>query len=317
VSLYALDAVDDAVGPTRALVARLSLAGWLKLGAVTLFVGGVGSASFSANLPLTAVRSVPTGPVFPGGLAEVSLTVGVAVALVVAAVAALLVRSGLEFVLYEALRGDAVRVREPLRRWWRHALGLWAFRLAVAAAALAGSAAVLAAADVGPGVESPGDSPLVLVGLAVVLGSYALVAGLTTRFVVPAMVATGAGVVGAWRRLVGAVAASPGQYLAYLLAGPVVRFVADVVALSAVVLLAALLAVPVAAVVVPALLVVGRAPRLALSPPLILLSGGLPAGYLLAVLVGAVLLRLPLVVYVRLYALAVLRGTAPSLDPTA
>lgn len=316
-SLYALDAIDDAVGPTRALVARLSLAGWLKLGAVTLFVGGVGSASFSANLPRTAVGSLPEAPVLPSGFAEVSVTIGLAAAVVAVAAAGLLVRSGLEFVLYEALRGDAVRVRDPLRRWWRHALGLWAFRLVAAAAALAGSAAVLATADVGFGIEALGESPLVLVGLGVVLGSYALVAGLTTRFVVPAMVASEAGVVDGWRRLLATVADSPGQYLAYLVTGPFVRFVADVVALSAAVLLAALLAVPVAVVVLPALVVVGQAPRMAFSPPLILLSGGLPAGYLLAVLAGAVLLRLPLVVYVRFYALHVLRGTAPSLDPTA
>lgn len=316
VPLYALDAVDDAVGPTRALVADLTISGWLKLGAVTLFVGGLGSVSFSANLPRAALSVLPAE--LPSTLdpVAVSLTGGLVVGVLVTAALLFLVRSLLEFVLYEALRGEGVHVRRSLRRWWRHAVGLWLFRVAV------GWLVVLVATGVWLGVDrgavagvGVGGGTLLGAAIAGVLGAYAVVAGFTTRFVVPAMLATGTGVTGAWRRFLRAVAGNPGQYLAYLVVGPFVRFVADVLALSAAVLVAVLLAVPVALFLVPAAVVVSEAPELAVSPPLVLLSGGLSAGYVVGVVGGAVLVRLPFVVYVRHYALGVLGGTAPALDP--
>jgi hypothetical protein len=313
VSLYALDAVDDAVGPTRDLVSRLGIAGWLKLGAVTLFVGGFGSVSFSANLPRAAVRTAP-GLLPPStDPADVSLTVGFVATLIVLVTGFLLVRSQLEFVLYEALRDD-VAVRRSLRRWWRHALRLWAFRTVLTWSLLtAGAGLVFGVEDAAVGgvaVEGLGTAAGV-----VVLAGYAVVAGATTRFVVPVMLATEAGVLDAWRRFLRVAFANPGQYLAYVLVGPFVRFVADVLALSAAVLVAVFLTIPVVLFLTPAVMVVSQYPEQALSPPLVLLSGGLSSGVVVAVLGGAVLARLPFVVYVRHYALAVLRGTAPSLDP--
>lgn len=314
--MYALDAIDDAVGPTRALATRLGIAGWLKLGGVTLFVGGLGSGSFSANLPRMAARAAPSQLPLAGDPAAVTLTLGLVLTVLVAVTGLQLVRSLLEFVLYEALREDAVAVRRSLARWWRHGLQLWVFRVVITWSLLTAGVAIVYGVDVG-GVGVPGSDgdALVTVGGAVVLGGYALVAGFTTRFVVPVMLASEDGVLGAWRRFLRVVLGNPGQYLAYVVVGPFVRFVADVLALSAAVLIALLLAIPVAIFLVPAVVVVSVDPRLALSPPLILLSGGLSAGYVVTVLLGAVLARLPFVVYVRHYALGVLAGTEPSLDP--
>lgn len=314
--MYALDAVDDAVGPTRSLVTQLGIGGWLKLGLVTLFVGGVGSVSFSANLPRTvldlAPSSLPTS-IDPGAI---RLTLGLALTVLLAATVLQLIRSLLEFVLYETLRAESVAVRRSLRRWYRHALQLWVFRVVVTWSLLAAGVGLLYGADVGPLAPTGWvGGTVVTVAGAVLLGGYALLSGFTTRFVVPVMLATGAGFIGAWRRFARAVVASPGQYLAYVLVGPLVRFVADVLALSAAVLVAVLLAVPVAVFAVPAAVVFATAPQFALSPPLIMLSSGLSAGYVVGVLLGAVLARLPFVVYVRHYALVVLRGTAPTLGP--
>lgn len=310
VSFHALDAVDDAVTPTSALVVRLGVGDWLKLGVVTAFVGGVGSASFSANLPREALAALPEGATSLPGPNGPLLAVA-AVVLGMAAVAGwLLARSLLVFVFYETLRRESVTVRASLARWWRHAVGLWGFRVAVAWGILGGAAAVVLAGPPGPVVGSVQGDHL---AAALALAAYAVVAGLTTRFVVPVMVMREAGVLPAWGRFLRVVAASPGQYVGYLAVGLVVRFVADVLALSAAVLVAVLLAIPVAVFVVPALVVFGQAPWLALSPPLVLLTGGLTAGYVLLALLGVVLARLPFVVYVREHALAVLALTEPSL----
>jgi hypothetical protein len=314
VSLYALDAVDDAVGPTRDLVSRLGIAGWLKLGAVTLFVGGFGSVSFSANLPRAAARTAPGLLPASTDPADVSVTVGVVATLLVVATGFLLVRSHLEFVLYEALRDDDVAVRRSLRRWWSHAFRLWVFRTVLAWSLLTAGVGLVFGVE-GIGAAGITGEALGTAAGVVVLAGYAVVAGATTRFVVPVMLATEAGVLDAWRRFLRVAFANPGQYLAYVLVGPFVRFVADVLALSAAVLVAVFLTIPVVLFLMPAVLVVSEAPEQALSPPLVLLSGGLSSGLVVAVLGGAVLARLPFVVYVRHYALVVLRGTAPSLDP--
>lgn len=318
VPLYALDAIDDAVEPTRSLVSRLGVVDWLKLGGVTLFAGGFGSASFSANVPRQLVGTLPDSVPTTADLLTMTATVGGVVTVGVALAAFLLVRSLLEFVLYEALREDGVAVRRSLGRWWRHALQLWAFRVTVAWSMLAGGAALAAALGAsGLGVGAVGSDALRAVAVAATFGGYGVVAGFTTRFVVPVIVATDEGIVGAWARFLRAVAASPAQYGAYLLAGLFVRFVADVLALSAALLVVVLLAIPLVVVVVPTTLALAVEPWMALSPPLVLLSTGLSAGYVLVALSGIVLARLPFVVYVRHYALAVLRGTAPELDPMA
>lgn len=313
--LYALDAIDEAVGPTRSFVSRLGIADWSKLGAIALFVGGFGSVSFSANLPHEVVRSLPNDVPHAGDLVTVAGTAGLVVAFGFSLALFYLVRSLLEFVFYEALRDGSVSVRGALGRWWRHGIQLWVFRVVVAWSMLAGGSALASAISAG-GITVAGlpDRTAVVATVAVTFGGYAVVAGFTTRFVVPVMLMREAGIAAAWGRFLRTLGANAGQYVSYLLVGLFVRFVADVLALSAAVLVAALLAVPVVVFLLPALVVASSAPELALSPPLVLLTGGLTAGYVLLVLVGAVLARLPFVVYVRYYALAVLRGTDPSLD---
>lgn len=313
--IHALDAVDDAVGPTRSLVARLRVADWLKLAAVTLFVGGLGSISFSANLPRELVRALPGDlPAVVDPWQAVG-TAGVVVAVGLVLTAVYLVRSLLEFVFYAALRDGHVAVRRSLARWWLHGVQLWGLRVALAWSLLAGGAAAASAVS-GGGVPTFG-LPARGVAVAVValsFGVHAVIAGFTTRFVVPVVLVREVGVLAAWGRFARTLGAAPGQFVWYLLVAPLLRFVADVLALSAAVLVAAVLAVPVVVFTLPVLLVVGAEPWLALSPSLVLLTAGLAAWYVLLVVVGALVVRLPFLAYVRYYALAVLRGVDPELD---
>lgn len=313
--IHALDAIDEAVGPTRDVVTGLRVPGWLKLGAVTLFVGGFGSVPFSANLPREALGIIPTSGWQPTDPERTLGIVGVALAVATALSSFYLARSILEFVFYDAVLTGTVSVRQSLGRWWLHGAQVWALRVVVAVTLLGGGSALAWAIAVdGGSVFGVPNRLLVAATVAGSFGGYAVIAGFTTRFVVPVMLVREAGVLAAWRRFLGTVGGRPGQYAWYLLVGPFVRFVADVLALSAAVLLAILLAVPVAIFVVPALVVISTRPRLALSPPLIMLTSGLSAGYVLAVVLGALLARMPFVVYVRYYALLVLVGTDPGID---
>lgn len=313
--IHALDAIDEAVGPTRSLVSRLGVPGWLKLGAITLFVGGIGSISFSANLPNQVLRSLSGGVLRPIDLERAVGTVLVAVVVAISLSAFYLLRSILEFTFYTTIRDGTVSVRQSVRRWWLYGAQVWALRVVVAAVLLGGGT-TLASAITADGGHLLGaeNRALVVVTLACSYGVYALIAGLTTRFVVPIMLIDDSGVLASWRRFLRTVGNRPGQYVWYLIVGPFVRFVADVLALSAAVLLAVLLAVPVAIFVLPAIVVLGERPELALSPPLIMLTTGLSAGYVIAAIAGALLARMPFVVYVRTYALSVLRRTDPALD---
>ena len=320
-SWHAVSALGDAVGATRELLWPVRAGPWLKLAGVCAFVGGFGSAAFRAEVPgdlvvagsesLTAARQSPEQAIFLGVLI---LAAGLAL------LGYLLVRSLLEFVLYDALVSREVRVRRTLGRQWRAGLQLFLFRLALVSALLvvilAGAALVaLGAADAslatpaGPlGIDS-----LVLGAVLLAAGGYAVVAGFTTRFVAPIMLVADRGVVAAWRRLLGTLAAQPGQYLAYLGVGLVVRFAADVLALSALVLVALALSLPLVAVLGPLILLAAGGGSLLAAPSVYVFATGLVGASLGALLAALFVLRVPFVAYVRYYALLVLAGTDPEL----
>lgn len=212
-------------------------------------------------------------------------------------------------------------MRRSLAGRWRLGLGLFVFR-AVLVWSLLGTVlagAVLAA----PGTAERAtaalpadvdlDSPVAALVLAAA-GCYAVLAGLTTRFVAPIMLVEEVGVLAGWRRLLGLLAGAPHQYLAYLLVSPFVRFAADVLALSAAVLLVVALTIPLVAVVVPVAVLLGSDAAVLASPAAVGVALGLLPAYLLAVAAGAVVLRVPFVAYVRYYALLVLVGTDPELS---
>ena len=320
-SWHALSALGDAVGATRELLWPVRAGPWLKLAGVCAFVGGFGSAAFRAELPadlvvagsesLTAARQGPEQAVLLAGLA---LLVGLAL------LGYLLVRSLLEFVFYDALVSHEVRIRRTLGRQWQAGLQLFLFRVALVSALLvvilAGAALVtIGAAEVAlatPAGPIGGDS-LALGAVLLAAGGYAIVAGFTTRFVTPIMLVADCDVGDAWRRLLGTMAAQPGQYLAYLGVGLVVRFAADVLALSALVLVALALSVPLVAVLGPLILLAAGGGSLLAAPSVYVFATGLVGASLGALLAALFVLRVPFVAYVRYYALLVLAGTDPEL----
>ena len=320
-SWHALSALGDAVGATRELLWPIHAGPWLKLAVVCAFVGGFGSAAFRAEVPgdmviagsegLTTARQSPEQAALLSGLA---LTAGLAL------LGYLLVRSLLEFVFYDALISHEVRVRRTLTRRWQAGLQLFLFRVVLVSALLAvvliGSGLVAAGTDE-TAVATPagpiGIDSLVVAGVLVAAANYAVVAGFTTRFVTPIMLVADLDVVAGWQRLLGTMAAQPGQYLAYLGVGFVVRFAADVLALGALVLAALALSLPLVALLGPLVLLTAGGGLLLAAPSVYVLVTGILGASLAALLVSLFVLRVPFVAYVRYYALLVLAGTDPEL----
>ena len=338
-SLAALEDVDDALDATRALLWPIDRSRWLKLALVALLVGGPGTG-LNLNLGGGGGGGAPApapGPGAPpaGGPGELALpepgvsgllVIGALVAVVLAvALGLVLVGSIMEFVLVESLRRESVTLRRYWSERWRQGVRLFGFRVALGALVL-GGLAVLAAVVVLPvlGVGSglgpvPAAIPgaLGLLGLVLVLPALvlvgllvALVDGFTTAFVVPVMVLEDGGVLAGWRRLWPTLVASPWQYLAYAVLAFVLSLVGGIVVAILTVLGAVVLAVPfglLAAVGIGLTAVVGPA------GVVLIVAAALLFG--LGVLAVVALAQVPVVTYLRYYALLVLGDVAPDLDP--
>ncbi len=304
-SLAALDRLEDAFDATTALLVPVDGAQWLRLAVAAFFIGGLGGVSGGTqvgggdvvgglgSLPgLAAPDSV--GPELVGvGL----VVLGLAAAAALLGLAVLYVGSVMEFVLLAALETRTVSLRDRFGVWRWPGTRLFCFRLAL----FAGVALLVAgAAGLGLLLQGPGLRVLALlfaVPVAIVVVPLGLlVNGLTTVFVVPTMYVDRCGVLAGWRRLWPRLRAAPWETLAYICLS-----VAGWTAIAtAVGLVAAALVVPVG--VAGIALVVGGAPAvvtLAVLVPL-LVSLGLVVAALAAVF------RVPVLVYLRHYALFVL-----------
>jgi hypothetical protein len=325
VALHALDDIDDAFVATRTFLWPPDRTRWAKLALVVLFVGGpgVGLNAGQVNLPAgggpTPGPGDPAPPALPVDAGRLLVAAGVVVvAAVLLVLAFAFVGSVMEFVLVEALRRESVRVRAYWGARWRQGARLFAFRLVVGLVGV-GAAVFLAGLVVLPVATGGGAGALgvvaallllpVFVVLAVLLG---LVDGFTTVFVVPVMVSLDCGVLDGWRRLWPTLTGQPGQYLVYAVVSVVLSVGGGLlVALAAGVALVVLL-VPFGLL---AALGVGL---LAVFEPLgvgvlglTVVVGGLVA---LAVLALA---QVPVVTYLRYYALFVLGDVDPELDLVA
>ena len=306
-ALHAVENVEEAFGVTREFLTPVGVRRWLKLALVVFFVGsGVSFPTAQFN------TSTPSGDV-PTGEFPVSLPVD-AVTLVVALVGAGLLLGGLfaligaimEFVLIESLRTGDVSLRRHWRRRWRQGFRLFGFRIAIGLPMLALFAGWLAllVVPILTGRDPTIPAAAFLVGIPVVLlisVLYALVSGFTTVFVVPLMMQADSGVLAAWRRLWGSIKAAWKQYLAYVVIAFLLTVAAGILTSIAVGIVAVVLLIPVliaAAITylaVPLSSTVGIAVLVALT----LLFG-------LSVLVVWTLAQVPVVTYLRYYALLVL-----------
>jgi hypothetical protein len=322
--LHALEDIDDALDATRALLWPIDRTLWVKLAVIVFFVGGPGANlnSFQYNVPADGEGAPGEVPIPPDIGANILLAIAAVVALgLLIGLLFLLVGSVMEFVLVESLRQETVTIRQYWGARWRQGVRLFGFRLVVGLLVF-GAGAVLATLVLLPVFvgAGPGPSPRlvglsavgfllllpVVVVLAIVVG---LVNGFTTVFVVPVMILEDCGVLAAWRRLWPTITDNVWQYLAYAVVGFVLNIVGGILAAIATGIALLVLLVPFGI-----LGAIGAA-LLAVAPPFgigILALVGLL--FLVSVLAAAALAQVPVVTYLRYYALLVLGDIEADLD---
>lgn len=319
-TLHAAENIGDAFTATREFLTPIEIRTWAKLAVVVFFLGAGTSAptpSFDISVPGEDFPEVDGG----SGLADaLSGEVYVLVAVGVAAVLTLallwgLVGSIMEFVFIESLRNREVTLRRYWGRRWRQGLRLFGFRLALGlfVFVLVGGWLALVLVPVATDASLPGWSlGLFLLGLPVMLVvalGVAVVYLFTTVFVVPLMIAGNEGVLAAWRRLWPSVRGAWKQYLAYALfaalltaaSGLVVAFVLAVVAFG--------LVIPLAIVGLLVVLTVGLSSTAGLA-----VLGLLAVAFVVGLAVAWALVQVPVVTYLRYYALLVLGDIEPGFD---
>ncbi|MDZ5810801.1 hypothetical protein U4E84_05510 [Halorubrum sp. AD140] len=314
-SLHAVEHVEEAFGITREFLTPFDLRRWLKLALIVFFVGsGVSfpSAQFNTSTP---PGDVPTGeipfslPPDVGTLAVVLVAAGLLLGGLFALIGAIM-----EFVLIESLRTGEVSLRRHWRRRWRQGIRLFGFRIVIGLpmfALFAGWLALLIVPIVtGRDPTIPATAFLVGIPVVFLIGVlYALVSGFTTVFVVPLMIQADSGVLAAWRRLWGSVKTAWKQYVAYVViafllavaAGIITSIVVGIIAL--VLLIPMLMVAAIMHVTVSLSSTVGFVVLVALA----LLFG-------LSMLVIGTLAQVPVVTYLRYYALLVLGNIDDSFD---
>jgi len=318
-TLAALDRIDDAYRATSAFLRPVDRGRWLRLALVCLFVGLPTAAGSGAQWNAPAGEPTPGPGPTPGGPAdvptEVWIAVAVAVLLAVAiALAFVFVGSVMEFVLYESLRSESVRVRAYWRRHFGRGVRLFGFRLAVGLAVLV--AIVLLVGAVVLSLAATGGAPSALF-LAVVAVPTALVVALvagvvgsfTTAFVVPVMLVDERGVLAGWRRLWPTLTHEWREFLAYAVLAFVLGIVGSAAVGVVVALLAVVLLIPTAALAAPAVALFLLAEPLGIAALVVV---GLL--YVLAVVAVAAVVQVPVVVYLRYYALLVLGDANEAFD---
>ncbi|MFW5950351.1 MAG: DUF7544 domain-containing protein [archaeon] len=314
-ALHAVENVEEAFDVTREFLTPIDVRRWLRLALVVFFVeSGVSFPTAQLN------ASSPPGDVSNGDL-PFSLQVDAVTLVVVLVVAGLLfgtlfalIGAIMEFVLIESLRTGEVSLRRHWRRRWRQGLRLFGFRIAIALPMLASFAGWFALLAIPLFIGRDPAIPLAtfLVGIPVVFivsVLYALVSSFTTVFVVPLMVQADSGVLAAWRRLWGSIKTAWKQYLAYVVIAFLLTIAAGIIASIAVGTIAIVLLVPVLVVAAITHVTVSlwSTVGIVVSVALALLFG-------LATLAVWTLAQVPVVTYLRYYALLVLGDIEVSFD---
>lgn len=300
-SLQAIDALENAYDASRELLWPFETAQWVRLAVIAFFVAGLGGIPVGGNLNIGAPAEMMD--VRLGALGGQVTLIALAVVALVIILTLLYIGSVMEFVLVDYLRS---RNPQPLRsfgRWRWPGTRLFGFRIVLftVLAAVVALAIVIVVALAGPG------SRLISVVVAVLLLLVAVplilvVNGFTTVFVVPIALDTGDGVLASWRRLIIALRANPMEFGVYLLVGLILSGIGTAF-ISAIAGLVGLVAVfPIGALGVLLLFAFGPSPvALLFAVPLVLSALAL----LLAV---AAVIRVPVLTYLRYYAIYTLAG---------
>jgi hypothetical protein len=336
-TLYAIDALDDALETTRAFLVPFDRGRWARLLVIVFFLGGVGGTNpFQFSGFGGSDSGVEPGPdvgpadgVGPGnggigtdsarealtalGGPEIAVVVAIAGFLLAVTLGFALVGSVMEFVFVESLRRDAVRLRRYWRTHWRRGLRLFGFRLVLGAitlgVVLGGLFVVLSPLVFGSGSFSVGRAVVVVPVVVVASLASGLVGGFTTAFVVPVMIVEGRGVLAAWRRFWPTLRGQWKQYLAYVVA----RFVLGV---AGSILMGILVVVGLIVLAIPTGIVgvVGVAATDAAGPIGWVVVALAVVGFVIAAILLALVVSVPVQTYLRYYELCVLGDTNGSFD---
>lgn len=317
--MYAVDDIGDAIDVTRDFLTPVDARRLLKLAVIVVFLSGV---SFSpSSIPSTDLTSTPgmelmPDEALPGDQAfpteqQVELAILAAFIGLVAWLVFTVIGSVMEFVLVDALRSGSVTIRSRARRYLWKGLSLFAFRLVLTVVAFA-SIAIPAYLVVRPidsieAIETVSISTLGgLIALAIFVALvYGLISRLTTEFVVPVMLHTDRGLFAGWSRFWRTVRANLGEYVVYVVLATIIDIIAAIGLGIVSVMVLFVVAIPfvllglisflLGPLAIPFLVVIGLAAVVAF------------------LLIGA-LIRMPVVVYIRYYALLVLGDTDAELD---
>lgn len=235
-SLSALRSVGDAIDATRSFMLPVSVREWAVLAAVVLFMGTPGTPVpanpqfFDPNLWRGPRQTVGGEGLIDGDLVDVlgfevfepttwpGWLVALLVGLVVLWIAYQVLGVLLRFVLVEALARDETRLVADSRANAGNAGRIVAFRLGVALVATPVVLLLLLAVTPGGPVSVGGWAAGTVGALAAGIGVLAwLVDAVTLQFVVPTMLRTGDGVLGAWRRFGSVLVAEWREYVAFAL----------------------------------------------------------------------------------------------------
>jgi hypothetical protein len=322
-TLYALDAIDDALDATRTFLWPFDRGRWARLALLMLFVGGVGGFN-PVQVPGGSTGGgvdAPPASDGAGGLETVPSIGGPEIAIIAAIFGAVLlfglgflfVGSVMEFVFVDSLRKEAVTIRRYWSEHWRRGLRLFGFRLVlgIVSFVLVGGVLVAAFAPLvfGNGGLSFGLLLAAIPVFVVVTIASGLVNGFTTMFVVPVMLGETTGVLSAWRRFWPTVTGQWKQYVAYAVMGFVLQLVGSILAGIATVVGAVVIAIPFGLVALAgaALLTVVEAAGWAVIIVAALLFG-------LALVALVLVVSVPVQTFLRYYALLVLGDTNEAFD---
>jgi hypothetical protein len=323
-TLYALEAIDDAIDATRAFLWPFDRGRWLRLAFVMFFIGGVGSVNplqFGGSTPSGGGPETPGTPGTPGapealpsiGGAELTVIAAIIGIVALIALAFMLVGSIMEFVFVESLRREAVTIRRYWSDRWGQGLRLFVFRLLLGVLTF-GLVGLVFVAALGPVIFGDGGFSLGLVLLAIpiallVVVLSGLVNGFTTVFVVPIMIGEDRNLLSAWRRFWPTLTGQWKQYAAYAVMGFVLQLVGGILAGIASLIGAIVIAIPlvlVGLIGVGLLMVVELAGWVVIGLAVVL--------FVLALIVLSLFVSVPVQTYLRYYALFVLGDTNEAFD---
>ncbi|WP_132060695.1 DUF7544 domain-containing protein [Halorussus amylolyticus] len=324
-SRYAVEALDDALDATKALLTPIDARQWLRLALVVFFLGGAGGGAPSASVgsstggptitapgpPRNGVR-LPFSPEEAASIAFGALAVGLALG-----VAYVLVASVMEFVFVESLRRQHVRIRRYADQHLGRGLRLFGFRIALSLLVVVPAGGVVLAV-----LSAVGGEPRVSVGLLAVFVPLFIVLGtlvafidvFTTHFVVPVMVGQNVGVVSGWRRFWPTLIREWPEYGVYALVRIVLGVAVGVAASVVGAVVGAVVLVPIAVVGALTVPTFGSLPALLSNPVAFGVGIAILLGYAVVTTALTAVVLVPIQTYVRYHALLVLGDTNREFD---